>query len=507
MSKLPETVFFANLSAKTGTPLKDQLYSQLRKAVLTGKLAPGTRLPASRQLAAQHSVSRNTILAAYEQMVAEGYMETRQGAGTYVSTQVPDYFTEPAQTKPQQGSATQAMPTVSKNTYPDFTLRSGAPALDQFPLDLWARLTSSAWRTAGAHTLMHDDLAGYAPLRRAIASYLKASRSVEAGPDQILIFSGLQQGFKIAAECLLAKGDAVILENPGYHGMAQVAATLQQETLFTAVDNNGAIPPTTTKRGMLVISPSRQYPLGMTMPLHRRLKLLNWAQETSSYILEDDYDSEFRYSGRPLNSLQGIDGGKHVIYGGTFSKSVFPALRLGYLVVPAGLVPKFITHRAAVDSYPSIVPQIALASFMESGHFARHIRKLRKTHARRKHIFTNAFPTYLGAYLDLEPSDAGLHMVARLKASLLPEICTRHDPVPPDVSIAKLAQNIGIGAFALSGTYRYQKTGNTHSDGQTSGVELRTHHQGILLGFANLPDDQIEPLLARFAQALEKKIN
>ncbi|MBV1901976.1 MAG: PLP-dependent aminotransferase family protein, partial [Kordiimonadaceae bacterium] len=486
MSKLPETVFFANLNAKTGTPLKDQLYSQLREAVLTGKLAAGTRLPASRHLAAQHSVSRNTILAAYEQMVAEGYMETRQGAGTYVSTQIPDYFTEPARPKPKQGSDTQAMPTTSQSAYSDLTLRSGAPALDQFPLDLWARLTSSAWRTAGSHTLMHDDLAGYAPLRRAIAAYLRASRSVEAGPDQILIFSGLQQGFKIAAECLLAKGDAVILENPGYHGMAQVAASLQQETLFTAVDTNGAIPPTTTKRSMLVISPSRQYPLGMTMPLQRRLKLLNWAQETGSYILEDDYDSEFRYSGRPLNSLQGIDGGKHVIYGGTFSKSVFPALRLGYLVVPTALVPKFIAHRAAVDSYPSIVPQIALASFMESGHFARHIRKLRKTHARRKHIFTNAFPTLLGAYFDLEPSDAGLHMVARLKASLLPEVCPPHDPTFPDISIAKLAQNIGIGAFALSGTYQHQKTNDTPVEGQVFNAESSKLPQGISVSYTHL---------------------
>jgi len=481
MDKLIETTLSAGLDPHARTPLQEQLHERLRTAILAATLPASTRLPASRQLATLLGISRNTVLAAYEQLIAEGYLETKRGAGTFISPDLPDAFTSVLPHGPSIKLSLPQSINSHEEIQSDYSLLSGAPAFDQFPKKIWARLTSRAWRTAGKEILQHDDLAGYIPLRTALAKYLQASRNIVASPDQILIFSGLQQGFKLTAECLLDATSAVILENPGYGGMFQAAQTLQQKTLFIPVDRQGATVPKTTDRTILVISPSRQYPLGITMPLSRRLELLEWAADTDSLILEDDYDSEFRYSGKPLNSLQGIDGGERVIYGGSFSKTVFPALRLGYLVLPKQYVGRVLAHRAAADSYPSIVPQIALAEFMGSGHFAKHIRKLRKVHIRRQRLFTESFEAHLGHLFTLDASDAGLHIIAQPKKPL-----RRLE----DHKLAAIAKSVSIGAAPLSASYR-------------SGV---TAKQGLLIGFANLEDTLIDPALKKFSIALQEEI-
>lgn len=484
MDQLIENTLSAALNPRSFLSLQEQLHERLRDAILKGVLSAGTRIPATRQLAAHLSVSRNTVLAAYDQLIAEGYLDTRRGAGTFVTADLPDNFISAQTQNPVSQCTSPSSQSIDnfENLRSDYGLLSGAPALDQFPRDLWARLISRAWRSADKSIFQHDDLAGYGPLRTAIAKYLQASRNIVATADQILIFSGLQQGFKLAADCLLAKDAAVILENPGYGGMFRAAETLTQRVLFTSIDKSGARVPDTKGRNMLVISPSRQFPLSITMPLARRLELLDWARATDSLILEDDYDSEFRYAGRPLNSLQGIDGGERVIYGGSFSKTVFPALRLGYLVLPSPFVGPVLKHRAAVDSYPSIMPQIALSHFMEGGHFARHVRKLRKTHAERQQIFLASFKKNLEPFLTLEAPDAGLHMIARPKAVL------KH---LPDTELAAIGRVANIGVFPLSSSYQP----NTKS---------AKNQQGLLFGFANLEDNLIDPALRHFAELLAR---
>lgn len=460
------------LTRQPGGVLQRQLHGYIRGAVLSGDLAAGARLPASRQLAKDLGIARVTVTEAYDQLVAEGYLETRPGAGTYVAGFLPDASLGIAPTpNPEPTIATEAKRTA---------LLSGMPALDQFPTAKWARTAARTARRLDTHLMQHSDTMGYLPLRAVIATHLRSSRNVVCEPDQVMIVSGLQQGLFLLASAVLAADQPIVLEDPGYGGLLEAAKATGRRVKFTGVDHAGARQPAQEK-GLLVTSPSRHYPLGYTMPHARRLKLLAWAKQTGSLILEDDYDSEFRYAGHPLNSLQGIDGGSHVIYGGTFSKSVFPALRLGYLILPPHLVEAVCTRREAIDSFPSITNQQVLHAFMEDGEFGRHIRRLRKIHAERKSLFEAAVARHLSAWLDMQPSDAGLHLLAwcqpRMQASKL-----------TDQRLADMAQACGIGAAAVSRCYQKAKA-----------------RQGLMLGFASLPEQEIEPALQRLAAKLAEE--
>ena len=459
MDGMFETLFAPGLDIQGGVPLNDQLQSLLRHAILTARLPSGQRLPASRALANRLAVSRNTVLAAYDHLIAEGYLETRQGAGTYVSADLPDASLHVTAAGQAQGGP--ANPS-GRRTRP----LAGMPALDQFPVDVWARLAGSAWRQISQQQLLYSHSAGYLPLRRAIATYLEAARGVKASPDQIVITSGLQQGFRLIAESVIGHDLAILMEDPGYPGLTAAASKLPNPSQFIAVDKSGAqVPPDSkNKPGLYVVCPSRQYPLGQTMPLKRRLELLDWARTHGAYLLEDDYDSEFRYAGRPLNSLQGIDGGERVIYSGSFSKSLFLALRLGYLVLPEALVEPVLAHRRAVDSFPSISNQILLTRFIEDGHFARHILA--------------GAATYLDQYFSVEPTDTGLHVVARAKATLLLD----------DTALAALAARAGLGASPLSASYH-----------KVSPVS------GLLFGFADQPESEIDNRLKTLARLIDQE--
>jgi len=459
--------------------LQQQIHAQLRSAILKGTLAAGTKLPASRAFARQQGVSRNTVLAAYDQLIAEGYLETRRGAGTFVAPDLPDDFTK---VKPKKNPTSHRSSAAIKR--PEYRPQNtGLPAMDAFPMDVWARLNSSAWRSADPSLLHHADPMGYKPLREAIASYLANARSVTATADQIIIISGLRQGMTLVAESLMTENDTIILEDPGYGGLLRTAQACRAKLSYTSVDGSGASVPTIKKRNsLLVVSPSHQYPLGITMPTTRRIELIKWARATSSLILEDDYDSEFRYEGRPLNSLQGMSEGAHVIYGGTFSKTIFPALRLGYLVLPPHLIEPVLRHRTATDSFPSIMSQLTLAKFIREGHFARHIRRLRKIHAARQANFSTLFVAKLSKYFDLMPSPAGLDMVAYPTRNL------QKTPSNTDVEWTKAVQKAGLSALPLSKTFRTAKA-----------------QQGLLLGFANFPPDEISKALTKLAHIMRSE--
>lgn len=462
------------LDPSTGKTLQRQLHTKIRASILDGKLVGGARLPASRTLANRLGVARITVVQAYDQLVAEGYLETRTGSGTFVTASAPDHM---LQTGVQYDTRQKPPQSVHQHM-----LLSGMPALDQFPTAIWARTTSRAMRKLNSDMMYHSEIMGYAPLRRNIADYLQASRSAVCDASQIMIVSGLQQGLFLLANAALRPDAPVILEDPGYDGMLASAIATGRPVHYTSVDNHGARVPAQVG-GMLVTSPSRQYPLGHTMPHSRRLEILAWARETKSLVFEDDYDSEFRYGGHPLNSLQGIDGGERVIYGGTFSKSLFPALRLGYLVLPNALVERVQEFRSAIDSFPSIAGQISLNAFMEDGDFTRHIRRLRLVHAKRKNLFTNFADTHLRRFLDFQPSDAGLHLLSYLTDELL-------KTGMKDKKLAKIAQNAGIGAVSVSKTYQFAQK-----------------QQGLLMGFANLPENKIESTIKKFSSAICKVLN
>ena len=465
------TLWDAGLDPAARESLQQQLHGRVRAAILSGALPRGERVPASRALAGRLGVARITVTQAYDQLVAEGYLETRHGAGTFVAAETPDQLlaTAPSNTAVPSHQETSKRP-----------LYSGMPALDQFPTARWGRLAGRAARALDESLMHHSDVMGYAPLRSTLARHLQASRNLVCTPDQIMIVSGLQQGLFLVGSAALAPDGAIIMEDPGYSGMRAAAEATRRRLAFTGVDASGALPPECGK-GLLVTSPSRHYPLGYTMPHARRLELLAWARETGSLIFEDDYDSEFRYAGRPLNSLQGIDGGEHVVYGGTFSKTLFPAIRLGYLVLPHGLIEAVRRFRAATDSFPSIVHQAALHLFIEEGDFARHIRRLRKVHAARHSAFMTAANAYLTPYFDIEPSDAGLSILA------WPRACLSALDLSDD-TLAARARAHGIGAVALSHAYRDA-----------------TPKQGVIFGFANLEEDEIAANVRAFARSLARE--
>ncbi|SDE59460.1 PLP-dependent aminotransferase family protein [Kordiimonas lacus] len=469
--RMVETLLTPGLNPESDKPLNEQLMLLLQDAILNGHLHAGDRLPASRAMASRLALSRNTVLAAYDQLMAEGYLESRVGAGTFVSSDLPDHYLTVGNGANQKAAAP-----------PERTIRplSGMPALDQFPFALWARIAGRVWRHASEQQLQHNDPAGYRPLRQAIADYLQAARGVVADADQIMITSGLQQGLKFVAESVVPHDHTLILEDPGYPGILRTAEHLPHSVAFTGVDDSGAMVPSDTHGapGMLLVTPSRHYPLGSTMPISRRLELLEWAREHDALIIEDDYDSEFRYGGRPVQSLQGLDGGSRVVYGGSFSKSLFLSLRIGYLILPRDIAAKVIRHREKTESFPPLSDQMILERFIADGHFARHLRRLRAIHKSRLQCFFDAASAGLCRYFTLVPTDAGLHIVG-LAGDRLAQL--------DDTSLAKAAHRSGLGAVPLSGTYNHA-----------------TAQKGLLFGFANIPEAAMPERLDQFVRELDE---
>jgi GntR family transcriptional regulator/MocR family aminotransferase len=416
-------------------PLHRKLYEALREAILSRRLPPGAKLPSTRGLASQMGLSRNTVVAAFDQLLAEGYVTGRAGSGTDVATALPERLlhahrprtptnVDAAAPPPisRRGQALLATPSplrdVPSAAHAGLAFQVGLPAIDAFPVALWSKLLWRQWARRPLDVLCHHDFQGHRPLREAIAGYLSTSRGVRCHAGQIVIVSGSQQAINLVAQTLLDPGEQAWVEDPGYGaarsaliaaGVAPVPVPVDDDGLSVA-DGRREHP----NAKLAIVTPSHQMPLGVTMPLPRRLELLRWAQERGGWILEDDYDGEFRYAGRPLAALQGLDTADRVIYCGTFSKVLAPSLRLGYLVVPERLVDAFVAAKITADMCCPPLEQTVVASFMAEGHFVRHVRRMRVLYVKRQATLIKAAEAQLARRMELRPAQAGMHLVGWL---------------------------------------------------------------------------------------------
>ena len=446
MTDVPLSLSFnpAGIELDRRQGLSRQLYQALRARVLDGRLASGTRLPASRDLAAALSISRNSVVRAYDQLYAEGFIEGRVGDGTYVA-QLPQ-SSLPAKklsTKLSTGFST-GLPTalstnwldlpvissskvihrgalerVEKNhlakppSGPPRAFRVGVPAFDLFPFEVWAKLNAAFWRKPDFQQLCYGDPAGDQRLRGLIAAYLRSSRGMQCSAEQIVITSGAQQAISLCAQLLVEPGDGVAIENPGYRAAGHAFAVAGAKLHGVSVDNEGidcAELNGLSDCRLAYVTPSHQYPTGVIMSLARRLELLAWAERTDGWIIEDDYDGEYRYSGAPLAPLAALDRQARVLYVGTFGKVAFPALRLGYLVLPIGLVEAFSQRRAVDVRHSEVSTQAVMAEFMAAGHFQRHIRRMRRAALSRRNTLLMGWPTGIAGVGSLPSVAAGLHL-------------------------------------------------------------------------------------------------
>ena len=468
--------------------LQRQVYNAVRRAILEGVLEPGMRIPSSRALADDVRVSRTTTLLAYEQLLAEGYLETRRGSGTFVAAELPDDL--PQQASPGRRARTKhpqlsrrgvelaAMPGSARRIVgPPRAFRLGAPALDQFPLRLWGQLVSRRMRSMTLGQLDYADYAGWAELRTAVAEHVQAARGTTCVPDQVFIVGGTQRGLQMICSMLLDSGDQAWLEEPGYPGARSALAQAGARIVPVPVDGQGLDVVAAARRApnarLAYVTPSNQFPLGVPMSLMRRLALLKWATSAGAWIVEDDYDSEFRYATRPLPCLHGLDADGRVLYVGTFAKSIFPAMRIGFVIVPVDLAPKVRAIRRGSEGHPPTLEQMALADFIRDGHYATHLRRMRSIYLERVDALEAAAKEFCAGALRLRPIQTGLHAVADL------------DDLD-DERVCEEARARGIEVAPLRMYYMGRRT--------TS---------GLLLGFASTPPDGLRRGMDGLAAAIE----
>ncbi|HXA20524.1 MAG TPA: PLP-dependent aminotransferase family protein [Thermoanaerobaculia bacterium] len=421
---------------RSGIPFYKQIYDGYRGAILSGRLRPGERLPSTRALAAELNVSRLPVVNAFEQLLHEGYIEGRAGSGTYVKDSIPDELARPVMAPPQR---TAALLRPAPPRLGPFCV--SLPALDRFPLRLWSRLVAKHAKQLTIEQMAYGDAAGHAPLRRAVADYLRTSRAVHCDASEVLIVSGSQMALQICARALLGRGGTVCIEEPGYPGAREALTGTGARIVPIPVDDEGIVVDQIGRRVRAVyVTPSHQYPLGMSMSASRRLALLEWARRGGAWIIEDDYDSEYRYASRPLGALQGMDTASRVIYIGTFSRVLFPALRLGYVVVPRDLMDSFVRHRESIDLFSPLLEQLVLTEFLTEGHFGRHVRRMRALYEKRRDALVRGLREHAGGLVP-HNIDAGLHI-----ATFLPEGVD-------DRKVVRDAALRGLDAIALSACY------------------------------------------------------
>ena len=477
------------------TPLYRQLYDGFREAILAGHLREGQRVPSTRALAAELGISRLPVLGAFEQLAAEGYFESGVGAGTFVATRVPRGPRQAEHGGDGGAPSRRGRRPVCRDT--DFLLgrevdpwlrgpgafRVSQPAVDRFPFETWRRLAARHARGAerggaGGARLGYGDPMGHRPLREAVAGYLRTARAVRCEADQVMVVSGSQQALSLTARVLLDAGSPVWVEEPGYGGARDVLRLRGARLVPVPVDEEGLDVAAGERRcrraRAAYVTPSHQYPLGVTMSASRRLQLLDWARRSGSWILEDDYDSEYRYEGPPIASLQGLDRDARVVYVGSFSKVLFPDLRIGYAVIPADLVARFAAVREATDLFPPTLTQAVLADFLGEGHFARHLRRMRALYRDRRAALVSALEEELGDRLEVLGGEAGMHLVAALREGRR------------DRDAAARAAEQGVWAMPLSSCYLG-----------------RASRQGLVLGFAGAEVPEIREGVRRLRAALD----
>ena len=421
---------------RSDIPFYRQIYDGYRAAILSGRLRPGERLPSTRALATELNISRLPVVNAFEQLLHEGYIEGRAGSGTYVKDSIPDELARPAATLPETAAA--PLRPAPPHLGP---FRVSLPALDRFPLRLWSRLVSKHARQLTIEQMAYGDAAGHAPLRRAVADYLRTSRAVHCEASEVLIVSGSQMALQICALALLGRGKTVCIEEPGYPGARDALAGTGARIVPVPVDGEGIIVDEIGRKVRAVyVTPSHQYPLGMSMSASRRLALLEWARRSGAWIIEDDYDSEYRYASRPLGALQGMDTASRVIYIGTFSRVLFPSLRLGYVVVPRDLMDSFVRHRESIDLFSPLLEQLVVTEFLTEGHFGRHLRRMRALYEKRRDALVRGLREHAGGLVP-HNIDAGLHIAAFLPDGM------------DDRKVVQEAAQRGLDAIALSSCY------------------------------------------------------
>lgn len=500
-----DSLLKGSLEGEPDVPKHRRLYYALRDAILDGRLAAGAALPSTRAIATKLKVSRNTVMTAFDQLIAEGFVEPRVGAGSFVSESLSPE--QPPVRAGDRGSVRRPAvdPTLSRrgralaaqrvraagaestagnestaggeaNLRP---FRAGTPALDEFPFALWARLTTHCIKHAPRTLLTYSDSAGYRPLREAVAGYLAAARAVRCTPDQVIITVGSQQALDLTARLVLDPGDPVWIEDPGYRGARAALSGNEARLVAVPLDEHGIDVETGIAREprprLVYVTPSSQFPMGVTMSLDRRRALLSFAKRAGAWIFEDDYDSEFRYVGRPIAALQGLDDSGRVIYAGTFSKVLFPGLRLGYVVAPANLADAFVCARSVSDRQPSGIEQAVVSRFLDDGHFARHLRRMRVLYAERQAVFVDAARRSLRGLLDVNARATGMHLLGMLPTGT------------DDVAAAARAAACGVDVVPLSGYFM----------GRPSAT-------GFVLGYTSESETAIANGVARLRAALSR---
>jgi GntR family transcriptional regulator / MocR family aminotransferase len=470
---------FIRLDRRSRETLQTQIYTAVRGAILDGTLAPGAVLPSSRALALELGVSRTTTLLAFEQLEAEGYLAARRGSGTFVARELPDDLPALGDPRPptesrhpplsRRGRALAAVPPAAVRAGPAVRpFRIGVPALDRFPIELWTSLVTSRLRSATMQQLDYGDPAGLPALRQAIADHVNRARGTACQADQVIVVAGAQRGLELVCRLLLDEGDAALLEDPGYPGARSALVSAGARIVPARVDGEGLdVEALTRQRSgarLLFVTPSHQFPLGVTLPLPRRLALLRWAARARAWIVEDDYDSEFRYGAHPIPCLHGLDTEGRVIYVGSFSKTLFPALRLGFVIVPSDLQEAVRAVQRASGHAPATADQAALTDLIARGHFDRHLRRMRSVYRERAEALAAAVARHARGALSLRPIQAGLHAVADLDGvgagALFREAAARGVEVMPlsayrlGRSRAENALVLGFGGVAPDGIAR-----------------------------------------------------
>lgn len=500
MKKQTSIFPFVSLSDRSVShvPMHRQIYEKMRQAILCGEIPAKSRIPSSRLLAAQLGVSRMTVMNAYEQLLAEGYLEGKIGAGTFVASELPEDLLQPPKISTVKKESFSRELNLSKkgtqmaqdfndvlrehsaNTFLPF--QNGLTALDEFPFDLWTRLATRIHRKSPISAIVNDDLAGYRPLREAIAAHLKSARGVFCEPEQVIITAGAQQALALICAVFLECGDDVWIEDPGYLSARNLFALSGANIIPVPVDEDGLNFTDTLKESrnpkLIYVTPSHQYPLGVTMSLSRRLSLIEAARTSGAWIIEDDYDSEYRYAGHPLASLQGLDRDGRVLYVGTFSKTIFPSIKLGCLVVPPDLVNVFTSARLLNGAQSPLSTQAILAEFMSEGHFARHIRRMRTLYETRQQILIEEVRRNLSGLIEVKANDSGMHLVGWLTEGL--------DEI--EVSQKAAQQKIRLQPISDSSINNYARN-------------------GLVFGYAAFNENQIKYAVGKLSEILNEMIS
>jgi GntR family transcriptional regulator/MocR family aminotransferase len=468
--------------SKKGEPLFRQIYVGLRQAILSGAFPAGDRLPSTRDLAEQLGISRTVVLLAYDQLLAEGFVVGRGGSGTYVSGSLNSSGPKRPEKSAKLPLSRFGLAAAAAAGAIDFPSRQSTPLrydfvygrtdMEVFPFETWRRVLLRHARKAPVRELDYGPAVGSLVLREAICAHLRRSRTVVCDPSEVIVVNGSQQALDLVARVLVERGDRVAIEDPQYPGTREVLRAAGAQLRPVPVDRDGLNPAKLPEHASLVfVTPSHQFPTGAILPLARRFALLEWARRKNAVVVEDDYDGEFHYEGRPLESLQGLDTEGRVVYLGTFSRTVFPALRIGYLIVPKSLARAFTAAKWLSDLHSAILEQQSLAEFITAGMYERHLRRLRRRNTARREALLHAIHRYLGERVEVTGDGSGAHVV------LWPR-----KRVSENTAIAQAASR-GVGIYGISGFFL-----------------TRPSRTGLMLGYSRMKEEEIREGIRRLGE-------